>query len=347
MYAVAFLLSLFLFLVYEYLASVRSLELADLVAILFTLTTAFSTMIAIRGFEINQRYYLPLMAALFAWGVADLLYYLEGNFFRGDPANSSSLLMLYILFNLLLLGSVVMYFANRIRSWHRIQLYTDLIAMSVITAMLVGNAFFMRLPMFQPFGINTVVVILSVLIDMSIFFLLIVMLANMKIASLMPSQIVYGAGLFFFLIVDATFLYQFMVGGYSRHNFVDQLYYASFIVFSFAIALEYYTNRGKSLDNERLDLQVFRSSTLLLIVVPLVLLFRLTNLISTIVLIRLIAICVIYYLVRQIVHISHRNEQFYLNEHKISRSLESSLQSRTLELVEANIELEKQASTDP
>lgn len=347
LYSAFYIISIVLFLAYQYFAVVRNLYIADLLSAVFTLACAIAVFIAVSAFERNQRYYLPLAMGLLAWGITDVFWFITRWMRNGNPETNFYLQLGYLLFNFAILISVIRYFTSRIRAWHRIQLYTDLITTLIVFLMLGFNMIDRNPQLLQMSRTDLVILFASLAIDLGILFLIIVMLANIKIANLLPSQVAYGASVMLFVLLDFIYLFQFVFSLYSDNSYVDQFYYSVFALFTFAITMEFYTQRGRSLDLDQQALQSFRSGTLLFWILPLVFIMAATKQLTGLMLIRVLVVSVIYYLVRQIVIISHRNEQFYLNEQKITKSLESTVQSRTLELVEANIELEKQAATDP
>lgn len=297
-----------------------------------------------RGFFYLSWMLLALIAAF--WGIADVIWMMLYNFWDIDPESSILLLYLYLVPNVLLCFSGLLYFKKNLKKWHNLQLIVDAIVAFLLTLIILQFSYF-QIYDFTSFSIHeNVTNIAYLLTDAFAMIIAVVLLQSARITIISRTMKWIIGGYLLFIITDFTYLFFHVLRLYEANSLIDGFYLLSLSFFGFGAYSEW-KSPSLVINPNSIDVPQNTGASyrlLYFLVFPIILLLK--GILVWYALLPIIMFLFLYYFLSYHIQASIKKESYLLAERSINEQLENIINSRTAALKASNAKLEKLATRD-
>lgn len=309
-------------------------------------STSYFLIIISKKIDIYKNNWMLLALSCLSWGICDLLWGIYDLIFKINPENIDLFMYIYIIPNLFIISTVILYFIKNIKKLEYVQLIVDttttlILMLSFFWILILGEQFEFILS--NIYELTTFLYIATDFISLSIIYIMFISIRSKKKS---VTNILIVLGIIVYTISELLYVHQKLMGVYIPNSILDGLFMLTFILFAIAGAykllyekqyIEESFNLPDNIDNNK--------KGRLILLIPLIMLFMLHKLdIQWIIFFT--GIILIHKVLSSYVKISTYNKYMLDKEIEINDLLEKKIEERTKELIKANDRLKVLSQQD-
>ncbi len=320
--------------------------MSNIASPLIALSAAAIIMLSLKKKSFFKQSLSMLAYLALIWGIADLIWLFEAQMLKKEPSDSILLMYLYLIPNIFLLVSALIYLFNNLKKWHTFQLIVDtLITFLMIVISLKYSLF--AIYDFNEFNlhenINNIAYIITDVIALT---LVVVMVISARVSKISAPMKWIVLGYLTYIFTDYFYVFASVFERYQLNEIIDSFYALSIIFFATGAASEWYKpsliinpDVYKSPQNMGGNKRLW-----LLAIIPLWMFME--GLLNLEVILIILFFMTAYYTVSKHIQLAIQNESLLMSEKLINEKLEGLVEIRTNDLRKSYAALEKQAITD-
>lgn len=280
------------------------------------------------------------------WGIADLIWMIMANIIGVDPDESVLLLYLYLLPNLAVLASALIYLQKNVKKWHSFQLVVDGTFSFILIIITLKFSLLMQFDL-SAFSIHEIITTAGYIItDILTLTILMVLIMSARVNKISKTMKWIIMGYLMYIFTDFFYVFADVKGVYNPNVIIDSFYIISITFFGNAAYVEWKTpslliepEKYTSPQNEGGNIRL-----LLFLTIPLTM-FAMGELYYQALISGGFFVIMYYYMSRYIQN-SIRIESMLATERYVNERLEDLVGMRTKDLKASYVKMERLAVTD-
>lgn len=285
----------------------------------------------------------------FFWGIADFLWLICDNIVLIDPEKVEFINALYTFPNIFLAAAITCYYAQNLKKWNLYQLVLDLLAISIVFAVLLWSFIFSKTTLQFHLSFEYINTIASVFFDFYILSGVNAAFISGGLKKTCKRFFLLIAGIGIVTFIDFYYAYLYLLNLYQANTIVDGIYMIGNVLFAFGAIYE--TSLEPIKDEVDLDKESFpeniRKPQKIIFVLLLFCFLYITDFLTLGILINCFIIAILYWILTAQIQEGIQSKHLLKNEVKLNKHLEKVVAERTKELIMANKDLEEISNRDP
>ena len=282
----------------------------------------------------------------FSWSFADTMWFVVSSIYGMDPEEMPIFMYLYLIPNIVLTISTILFFIKNVKRWYTVQLVLDVIVTLMIAFILIWQTMledynFLLISYDDIMG--TFLYLLTDILNIAIVAVMYMSARSHKISKSIQLLII---GIWIYALSDLYYTFLIFKDAYVPNSFIDFVYMSAIVMFSMASIYEAYkpTAFSRPAYSEAPEKVGGLFQYVLLVFLPVI--FYLTGEFTVGAIWQLIVILIMYQVLSNYVQGTIRNEYLLRKEKQMNENLEDVISERTKDLLLANKALDELVKVD-
>lgn len=319
-------------------------SIANIATTMFSGGLALAVFKSLKHLTRHRHLWGLVLVMLSAWFVADAIWMVV-SWWGFNPQDFRWLENLYTVVNLAMFSALVVYFGGNRKKWNGVQLVLDMAIALFILMIIIIRLYFSNADPVAMFTHAFWTVGILVFTDVASVLILVTMLASTAFTKFSRTIAFLFGGICLYAASDMWYVFQFIRDTYEPNGLMDGLYLISLFLFAAAAVSEVLVPDAESfVSQNRYDkfgtTNVVWLFTLLPVVLTLLKRLEPNDLVLSVIGV------IVYYFISHYFQKSMMVEALFAKERELTLQLESLVDERTAQLIEANRILEYKARTD-